>query len=159
MDELDKSLTECITGELHDEAMAAFNAQLDAWGLVMPPFEALVCDCGLGEFYQTGLIECWIANEREAGYCGKFLYVFDGQTCPLHHHRVKIETFFIVKGTVRMTLDGADRDLQPGDVLRVPVGGDHAFTGVGPALILEVSMPCQVTDNVFADDRITKGRP
>ncbi len=158
MDELDKALAEGITGELRDEAIAAFNTQLDEWGLAMPPVEPIVCDCGLGEFYNVGLIECWVANELAAGYCGKFLFVFDGQACPLHHHRTKTETFFIVKGQVRMMFDGRERMMGPGEVLKVPVGADHAFTGDGPALLLEVSMPCEVTDNVFADDRITKGR-
>ena len=159
MKELDKALASGVTGKLRDEALAEFNKQIDAWGLVMPPAEALVSDFGLGEFRATGLIECWVANELEAGYCGKFLFVFDGQTCPMHHHRTKVETFFIVKGRVRMTLTDGERVLEPGEVLPVPVRSDHAFTGEGPALLLEVSMPCKVTDNIFDDPRITKGKP
>ena len=159
MDELDKALAEGVSGDLRDEAVAAFGRQLAEWGLAMPPAEAIVCDFGLGDFYNVGLIECWIANELAAGYCGKFLFVFDGQTCPLHHHRTKVETFFIVKGRVRMTLTDGERVLEPGEVLPVPVRSDHAFTGEGPALLLEVSMPCKVTDNIFDDPRITKGKP
>ena len=116
-----------------------------------PPVAPLVLDFGLGRFDEIGLIEYWIANEMEAGYCGKYLFVFGGQTCPAHRHRRKHETFFVVKGAVRMDLDGAVRKLAEGDVLPVPAGGLHSFTGVGPALLLELSTPCEVDDNLFAD--------
>ena len=71
----------------------------------MPPSQRLVLDFGLGDFKGTGLIECWLANEVAAGYCGKYLFVFDRQTCPAHLHRKKHETFFIAKGRVRMVID------------------------------------------------------
>jgi len=117
-----------------------------------------VLDFGLGEFEKTGLIEYWIANEVEAGYCGKYLFVFDGQTCPLHHHHDKLETFFIVRGSVLMDYSGSQRVMKAGDVLRMDTGQVHAFTGKGPALLLEVSKPCLVDDNYFADRRIPIGR-
>jgi quercetin dioxygenase-like cupin family protein len=47
--------------------------------------------------------------------------------------------------------------MAPGDVLPVPPGKPHAFTGVGPALLLEVSKPCRVDDNYFDDRRIPIG--
>jgi mannose-6-phosphate isomerase-like protein (cupin superfamily) len=117
----------------------------------------LVLDFGLGDFAKTGLIEYWIANEVEAGYCAKYLFVFDGQTCPMHHHRGKMETFFVVKGTVRMSFDGREFEMSPGEVLPVPQGRPHSFTGAGPALLLEVSTPCLIDDNFFADPAIAIG--
>ena len=38
-----------------------------------------------------------------------------------------------------------------GDTLVMPPGQRHSFTGVGPALLLEVSMPSRRNDNFFAD--------
>jgi mannose-6-phosphate isomerase-like protein (cupin superfamily) len=157
MDELNKAIDICIQGPLRDQALTACEKQLSEWGIVLPPFERLVLDFGLGEFYKTGEIECWIANETQAGYCGKFLFVFDGQTCPLHQHRTKHETFYIVKGRVRMNFDGKDREMNAGDVLAVPSGQLHSFTGVGPALLLEISMPCVVDDNYFDNTDIPIG--
>jgi len=139
---------------VHDEALVLFAERLAVWDLTMPPVEPLVTDFGLGAFYETGLIEYWIANEVEAGYCGKFLFVFDGQTCPLHHHVTKTETFFVVKGRMRLECEGEAREMTEGETLLVTAGKQHTFTGVGPCLLLEVSMPCHDTDNVFADDRI-----
>ncbi len=157
MDELQKGLSFCLSQAESVPILAAFQQQLQAWELAMPPVDPLVLDFGLGDFYRTGLIEYWIANEAEAGYCGKFLFLFDGQTCPMHHHNVKLETFYIVKGCFAVTYDGRSFDLRAGDVLRVETGHDHAFTGRGNALLLEVSKPSIIDDNYFQDRLIPIG--
>ena len=123
----------------------------------MPPVNPLVLDFGLDDFEQTGLIEYWIANEGSAGYCGKYLFVFDGQTCPKHRHKGKHETFFIVKGKVRMESGGKRWTMKEGDVFPVPRGRYHRFTGIGPALLLEISTPCEISDNYFENRSIPIG--
>ncbi len=157
MQELDQGLAISLTGPAAAAAVARCQQQLAAWGLTMPPVPPLVLDFGLGDFARVGLIEYWVANELAAGYCGKFLFVFDGQTCPRHHHREKMETFFIVRGRVEMEFAGAVSEMGEGAVLPVPAGQPHRFTGRGPALLLEVSRPCVVADNYFADPRIPIG--
>lgn len=158
MDELQKGLDISLRGAVRDDALTRFTAQITDWQVALPPVEPLVLDFGLGDFARTGLIEYWIANETDAGYCGKYLFVFDGQTCPSHHHRQKMETFFLVKGRLRVTVGAQERELTPGDVLTVRPGERHSFTGVGPALLLELSKPCLIDDNVFADRSIPIGR-
>lgn len=157
MDELDKAQAVALRGRDAEAAVRAMQDQVSAWGLALPATPPFACDFGLGRFSEVGEVEVWIANEVAAGYCGKFLFVQDGQTCPLHCHRQKHETFYIVKGEVRMACGGSTRVMHPGDVLPVPPGVRHSFTGVGPALLLEVSMPCLVDDNVFDDRRIPIG--
>jgi mannose-6-phosphate isomerase-like protein (cupin superfamily) len=157
MEELNKALDISIGGKLADDAVNSFELQLKKWNMVMPPVERLVLDFGLGEFYKTGEIECWIANEIEAGYCGKFLFVFDGQTCPMHRHQTKHETFYIVRGKVKMHFEGNIKEMSAGDVLPVESGKFHSFTGIGPALLLEVSKPCIIDDNYFENTRIPIG--
>ena len=157
MKELDKGLDVSLKGPEAEEAIEQMRRQIAAWGLVMPPPQPLVFDFGLGKFGEIGEIESWIANEVEAGYCGKFLFVFDGQTCPTHYHRQKHETFFIVKGRVRMMYDGAEREMETGEVLAVPPGKVHRFTGIGPALVMEVSKPSIIDDNYFEDTNIPIG--
>lgn len=164
MDELDRAIGIAMSGPPAEHALAAFRRQAAAWGVALPAVTPLVLDFGLGDFQRTGLIEYWIANEAQAGYCGKYLFVFDGQTCPLHRHRRKHETFLVVKGRVAMTCDEACREMAEGEVLPVPPGIVHRFTGVGPALLLELSMPCEVDDNFFDDPAIPiggnwRGRP
>ncbi len=157
MDELDKGLDIALTGELCDKALAACEKQIAAWGMTMPAVDALVLDFGLGEFAKTGLIEYWIANEVAAGYCGKWLFVFDGQTCPMHHHKDKVETFHLVKGKMTVNYEGEVREFSEGDVLLVETDKPHSFTGVGPALLLEISRPCVIEDNYFANRNIPIG--
>jgi mannose-6-phosphate isomerase-like protein (cupin superfamily) len=143
-----------LQGPEREEALAAIQQQLTAWGLTMPPVTPLPLHFGLNRFREIGETEFWIANDPALGYCGKFLFVFDGQTCPFHHHRVKHETFFIVKGALRMKTDGGERLMREGDLLAMLPGVGHSFTGVGPALVLEVSMPSTEGDNFFEDRAI-----
>ncbi len=139
--------------ELHGperaQALAAIGEQLAEWGLTMPQVEPLPLDFGLGRFREIGETEFWVANEEQYGYCGKFLFVFPGQTCPYHQHRVKHETFFVLKGAIRMQVGDDEQIMHEGDLLTMPPGTGHSFTGIGPALILEVSMPSVRQDSFF----------
>ena len=143
-----------ITGEKRKQALKQCRDTIKGWGLTMPDVEPLALDFGLGRFDETGEIEFWVANEEEYGYCGKFLFVADGQTCPCHEHDKKHETFFVMKGKVRMTVDDEEKVLQEGDILVMLPGQRHSFTGIGPALLLEVSMPSIRNDNFFANKDI-----
>ncbi len=143
-----------LEGEAREKALGRFFEQLEQWSLKMPPVEPIVLDFGLGDFEGTGLIEYWIANEMEAGYCGKYLFLFDGQECPYHSHYKKHETFFVVKGKVAMNIDGKNQTMEQGDVLVMPPGRAHSFAGVGNTLIMEASMPSLVSDNKYDDPRL-----
>jgi D-lyxose ketol-isomerase len=157
MDELKKALAISLTGRRAAKALADFRRRMAFWRMKMPPAKPLVLDFGLGDFEKIGLIEYWIANEVREGYCGKYLFVFNGQICPMHRHRKKHETFFIVKGHVAMTYAGKRRVMGEGAVLPVARWKYHSFTGIGPALLLEVSTPCEVDDNYFKDCRVPIG--
>ena len=146
-----------VGGAEREEALRAFQTQVGEWGVTLPHVEPLIWHFGLHDFRKVGLIEYWIANEMEAGYCAKYLFLFDGQTCPTHRHGTKVETFFVVKGTVSIECGGIVHELQPGDALRVDAGSFHSFTGVGPVLLLEVSMASTVDDNHFEDPRVPYG--
>lgn len=157
MEELDKGLEIAAPAEVQRDALLRFHAQIRQWDLALPDVKPLVLDFGLNDFPNTGLIEYWIANEMDAGYCAKYLFVFDGQSCPMHHHKTKHETFFVVRGMLDVNYDGVHHPLHPGDVLPIEVGRVHGFTGRGPALLLEVSKPCVIDDNYFEDTRIPIG--
>ncbi len=157
MDELNEAEKISISGKECDDALIEFKEQLQEWGLAMPEVTPIVLDFGLGDFRDVGLIEYWIANDVVSGYCGKYLFVFDGQTCPMHRHKGKHETFFIVKGTVTMEYDGKVFEMKPGSVLPVEKWKYHSFTGKGPALLLEISTPCEIDDNYFENAKIPIG--
>jgi quercetin dioxygenase-like cupin family protein len=157
MEELSKGLAVALSGPEADGIVARARRQIESWGLAMPDTRPLVFDFGLGDFARTGEVEFWIANEVEAGYCGKFLFVFAGQTCPSHYHRDKLETFFLVKGRLRVLYDGTERILEAGDTLRVETGRGHSFTGLQASLLLEVSRPSIIADNYFENPDIPIG--
>ncbi len=157
MDELDKGLDVALHGEFALQAAQRVRETIASWGLKLPDVEPLVLDFGLGRFDEIGEVEFWIANENEAGYCGKFLFVFPGQTCPKHMHKTKLETFFIVKGKVSMWYDGVERIMEGGDIMRVETEAYHSFTGIEPTLLLEVSKPSIIADNYFENSSIPIG--
>jgi len=155
MGDVDWTLDFELQGSDRQAALARAEEVLRSWGLTMPRGEPLVLHFGLRQFEKVGEIEYWIVNDTENRYCGKFLFLFDGQRCPTHYHGMKDETFFIVRGTVVMTVDGEERLLSAGDVLKMPPGKSHTFAATGgPALVLEVSLPSVQGDNHFTDTRI-----
>ncbi|MHB0999718.1 MAG: cupin domain-containing protein [Armatimonadota bacterium] len=143
-----------LQGTERDQAVAGILKQIKEWGLTLPDVTPLPLHFGLNRFMDIGETEFWIADEVANGYCGKFLFVYDGQTCPYHQHNMKHETFFVVKGQIRMKIGDEERIMKEGDLLAMPTGTGHSFTGIGPALILEVSMPSILQDNFFADKNI-----
>jgi N-acetylneuraminate synthase len=143
-----------LAGEVREKAKDGCLLQIASWGLKMPEVKPLLLHFGLNDFYRIGEIEFWIANKLNEGYCGKFLFVFAGQTCPYHYHKIKHETFFIVKGKVGMKVNREYREKRAGDILEMSPGDKHSFTGLGPALLLEVSMPSIGGDNFFEDKSI-----
>ncbi|MCC6579860.1 MAG: D-lyxose/D-mannose family sugar isomerase [Phycisphaeraceae bacterium] len=140
------------------QALRSLREHAAAWGVALPEnVTPLVLDFGLGEFANTGLVECWICNEMQAGYCGKYMFVEQNQQCPMHRHQFKHETFLIVKGRAELTLSGKTSVLEPGQILSIPTGQWHRFAGSGgAALLLELSMPCDPRDNEFENPRIMR---
>jgi len=143
-----------LQGKQKEETLKRCYKRLEEWGLKMPKVKPIVLDFGLKDFYRTGLIEFWVANEEKEGYCGKFLFLFANQTCPAHHHNFKHETFFILKGKVLMKTDGKKFLMEEGDTFRMKQAVEHSFTGRNDSLILEVSKPCQPGDSIFKDKGI-----
>jgi len=45
-----------------------------------------------------------------------------------HYHRVSEEFYFILEGTGTMEIDGATRDVGPGDAILIPPGAWHTIT-------------------------------
>ena len=80
MEGLSESLNHSLQGKEADQITRRIRAQIKEWGLALPEVEPLVLDFGLGRFEEIGETEFWIANEVGGGYCGKFMFLFKGQT-------------------------------------------------------------------------------
>ncbi|RPJ56112.1 MAG: cupin domain-containing protein [Dehalococcoidia bacterium] len=80
--------------------------------------------------------EHWIVN---LDYCGKKLVLHRGYRCSIHYHKIKEETFYVIKGLVYMEINGQHRVLFPGDKQHIAVGETHRFTGLEDSEMIEFS--------------------
>jgi N-acetylneuraminate synthase len=143
-----------LQGEARRKTLEHIHATVASWGLKLPDVVPDPLHFGYHEFDRIGETEFNVNNNIAEGYCGKFMFMFAGQKCPMHYHRVKHETFFIVKGLVDMELDGKQFVMEQGNTLVVNQNARHAFTARVDSLILECSKPDLVEDSIFEDERI-----
>lgn len=145
-----------LQGEERERVLQRIHQTVAAWGLKLPDVPPDPLHFGFHNFSEIGETEFNVNNNVEQGYCGKFMFQFAGQTCPMHHHRKKHETFFIVKGKVEMELAGKSYILNQGDRLIVDQFAKHRFTALEDSLILESSKPDLVDDSIFDDQKINR---
>jgi len=128
-----------LVGDEKEEALEKCRENFSGWGLTIPNVPACAFHFGLHDFYKIGEIEFDINNNIEEGYCGKFIFILKGQTCPMHYHKIKHETFYLVKGKVEMEADGEKTVMNQGDIKIMPQNTKHRFMGLENSLILECS--------------------
>ncbi|KKM21685.1 hypothetical protein LCGC14_1632940 [marine sediment metagenome] len=82
--------------------------------------------------------ELWVCNEPE--YCGKLLHLKQDAQCSYHYHPVKKETFYVIQGSICLTIEGKDYMMNPlSQPKTIMPGQKHYFKGITEAVILEVS--------------------
>jgi mannose-6-phosphate isomerase len=91
----------------------------------------------------------------------KRLTVTPGQRLSYQRHEHRSEHWVVVTGTARVTLDGVDHDLGPGEAIDIPRGAAHrvANPGADELAFVEVQL-----GDYFGEDDITRlsddyGRP
>jgi len=130
-------------------------------GIVLTPAEKEsieVADFGLGDLERTGLqIVVYINTQR---VCAKELALLPGQTCPEHRHvgaPGKEETFRCRYGQVRLSVEGEDVILNPGEQYTIYPDTKHWFrAGPDGAVISEFSTRSTDETDVFTDERIVR---
>jgi mannose-6-phosphate isomerase-like protein (cupin superfamily) len=145
-----------LSGDEKEEVLKKCRMTVSRWGLRLPRVEPSPLHFGLNDFYNTGEIEFDIVNDVQNCYCGKFIFMFRGQKCPEHYHRLKKETFFVVKGKIGMTIDSTETIMKKGDSVTVERGQKHEFVALSDSLILESSNPDLLFDSIFSDPKIRK---
>ena len=81
--------------------------------------------------------EIWLKNDKD--YCMKILIVKEGYQGSTHKHVLKAESFFIVKGWLKLEMKGKTLFLNPGDWVHIPRNTYHRMTGLTHTEILECS--------------------
>ena len=89
-------------------------------------------------------------------YLGKILAIRAGHRLSLQLHRKKDEAIYVMRGTLRLTLENDAgelevRDLGPGDSARIAPGRRHRFEAVSECELCEVSSP-EIDDVVRLQD-------
>lgn len=108
---------------------------------------------GLEHFRHYGATIINIINRE---YCKKLIVILPGQQHPNHYHKVKEESFQVLSGVLTLTLNGETRDVQPGEVVTVERGVEHAFTSKEGCIFEEVSTTHVKNDSYYEDERIAK---
>ena len=89
--------------------------------------------------------EEWLVNNEL--YCCKILNLKKGYRCSIHYHKVKDETFYVLKGIVLLELFGKKIILRKGDSIRIKPYTLHRFTGIKNSKILEISTHHEDSDS------------
>ena len=106
---------------------------------------------GLERFDEVGMCMLTVVNR---GYCKKLLLLLPGQQHPEQFHEHKEETFHVLQGELRLSLDGVERICRPGDVVTVELGVRHAFHSNNGAIIEELSSTHFSNDSFYTDSAI-----
>jgi sialic acid synthase SpsE/quercetin dioxygenase-like cupin family protein len=108
---------------------------------------------GLDRFEDVG---CTIINVINREYCKKLIVVLPGQRHPEQYHKIKEETFVVLDGAVKLTLDGVVKECRRGDVVTVNRGTKHPFSSETGAIIEEISSTHYKDDSYYTDEAILR---
>lgn len=87
--------------------------------------------------------EVWLANHEK--YCGKLLEFNAGASFSMHYHMLKHETFYVLKGSLKLELydlsDATEHEveLKQGSITEIPAGNPHKLTALEDSVVIEIS--------------------
>jgi mannose-6-phosphate isomerase-like protein (cupin superfamily) len=96
-----------------------------------------------------------VLSHLETPECSlRLLKLTKGKFVQPHHHHSTTQTYFIIEGTVQVSLGRETVNLQPHQILRVPIDTIHSIRTEGEALILSISIPpLEASDQHVATER------
>jgi mannose-6-phosphate isomerase len=91
---------------------------------------------------------------RTGHYCGKLLFIREGEQLSLQFHKRKDETIYVHQGRIEIELgeDAEPQVVEAGAAFRIPPGLVHRWRALEDTLVLEVSTP-ELDDVVRLEDR------
>lgn len=91
--------------------------------------------------------EAWIVNNEK--YCGKILHFEQGKKFSLHYHKIKDETFFVLKDKFLAILydslkdyekkNRIEKNIKKGDIIHIWPGRIHQLIALEESEIIEFS--------------------
>lgn len=80
-----------------------------------------------------------VLDEGE-GYKAKRIEVLPGKRLSYQKHAQRAEHWFIVQGTAKVTLDGQDIFLKPGEYVDIPIGAAHRVENPGEEKVIFIEV-------------------
>lgn len=109
--------------------------------------------CGISNIYQTGAMFINVVNRD---YSKSYVTMLPGQRYPNHYHKIKIESFYVLKNTLNLVVDGRKFLLKAGECLDIDRGQDHLFETDTGVVFEEISTMYVANDSVYLDKEIKK---
>lgn len=106
---------------------------------------------GIERFKEYGATIMDVVNRE---YCKKLIVLLPGQNHPIHHHKKKEETFHVLHGSMRLSLNGDEREVRAGEMVTVERGVPHSFASSGGALFEEISTTHFADDSFYVDPAV-----
>ena len=106
---------------------------------------------GIENFSEYGTCMLTLVNKD---YCKKILYQFPNQKHPEHYHKIKEETFIILVGSLNVTVEEKNYELNKGDILTIERGEKHSFESTTGAIFEEISTEHLSDDSYYTDEKI-----
>lgn len=108
---------------------------------------------GIKNFREVGAILIDLINRE---YCKKIIIQLPNQKHPLHFHKRKEETFYVLSGVLHLTVDGQKRTLHPGEKALIQPGVWHSFSTETGTIFEEISTTHYNDDSFYKDKEINK---
>lgn len=131
---------------------------LDSSSIIIPSYFPLEIShhYGLSQFAQYGCVIISIINRE---YCKKIIILFPGQRNPTHLHKIKEETFQVLKGNMELTVDGKVHNLSEGELFTVERKMAHSFYSANGCIFEEISTTHNGNDSYYEDIQVASQNP
>ena len=103
---------------------------------------------GLSKFDDYGAVLIPVINRE---YAKKLVVMWKHQQHPEHFHKLKEETFVVLVGKLKVTLNGVEKIIEPGDVLLIPRESKHHMTALEDTVFEEISSTNYNDDSFYTD--------
>jgi N-acetylneuraminate synthase len=95
-------------------------------------------------------------NVIQHDYCKFIVCMLPEQEYPIHFHRIKDESFFLLYGDLSVVIEEDVHTLARGDIVNVPRRFNHSFTTKKGCVFEEISTAYLQNDSVYEDESIRK---
>jgi N-acetylneuraminate synthase len=104
---------------------------------------------GIEKFEDVGAILIPVINRE---YAKKIVVMIRNQFHPEHFHKLKEETFLVLKGQLQVNLNDVVKCLLPGDVLVIPRLSKHSMLAIEDTVFEEISSTNYVDDSFYSEN-------